>query len=203
MATIARIFLWLVLILAWALVIIFGAAVFFGGDLLTRVVGLVIALIALAIALGIQRLMRRFRHAKPPRDQAESPEPPEPLHPPADLDHGDFDFPGLGHFKDRTALHLDRNGFDAIRLGKPHRYAWSDVEEFLPVSMQVGASGVLYGRFKTVGFRLRGRGDSLWVRISRWGTDADILLPAVAMAPADLLPLMEGYRRRYSAVGYD
>jgi hypothetical protein len=56
--TIARIFLWVVLVLAWALVVIFGAAVFFGGDLFTRVVGLVIALIALGLvweAVGERR----------------------------------------------------------------------------------------------------------------------------------------------------
>jgi hypothetical protein len=194
--TIARIFLWVVLVLAWALVVIFGAAVFFGGDLFTRVVGLVIALIALGIALGIQRVMRRFRHAKPP------PVMPEPLHPPADLDHGDFDFPGLGHFKDRTALHLDRNGFDAIRMGKPHRYAWSDVEQFLPVTIHIGGAAVVYGNFDTVGFRLHGRGHTLWDKIGRWGTDADILLPAVALAPKDLADLMERYRKRYSAVVY-
>jgi hypothetical protein len=193
--SLARGVLWLVLVLAWALVVVFGAAIFFGGDLLTRVIGLVIAAISLAIALGIQRFMRRFRHAKPPAVK------PEPLQPPADLDHGDFSFPGLGHFADRTAIHLDRNGFDAIRLGKPHRYSWGDVEEFLPVKVHVGP-GVIYGNFDTAGFRLRGRGQSIWDKIGRWGTDADVLLPAVALDPNDVVEMMERYRQRYSAVVY-
>ena len=194
---VGRLFLWVVVGLAWALVVIFGAAVFFGGDLLTRVVGLVIALVALAIALGLQRFLGRFRHAKPPAEK------PEPLHPPADLDQGDFDFPGLGHFKDRTALHLDRDGFDAIRLGKPHRYAWNDVEAFLPVSLYFGGpNAVAYGRFNAAGFRLRGRGHSLGDRIGRWGTDADVILPSVALPPEDLIKALEGYRQRYSAVVY-
>jgi hypothetical protein len=140
--------------------------------------------------------MRRFRHAKPP------PVKPPPLQPPPDLDHGGFDFPGVGHFKDRIAIHLDRDGFDAIRLGKPRRYAWSDVEEFLPVTISTGAGGVVYGHFTTAGFRLHGRGHSIWDKIGRWGTNADILLPAVAMDPDDLVTAMEGYRRRYSAVVY-
>jgi hypothetical protein len=190
-------FLWAVVVLAWALVVIFGAAVFFGGDLLTRVVGLVIALFALAIALGLQRFLRRFRHAKPPA------EPPEPVHLPDDLDAGGFDFPGVGHFKDRTALHLDRDGFDAIRMGKPRRYAWSDVEAFVPTSLYFGGpSGGVYGHLNAAAFRLRGRGHSLGDRIARWGTNADVILPSVAMAPDDLVKAMERYRQRYSAVVY-
>ena len=196
-ATLARILLWVLLVLAWALVVIFGAAVFFGGDLLTRVVGLVIALVSLAAALGLQRTMRRFRHARPPSDTP----PPEPLRPPADLDEGDFTFPGLGHFKDRTALHLDHEGFDALHLGKKtRRYSWGDVEDFRVVSLSIG--GGIYGRIPTVGVRLRGRGHSLGDRIGRWGTGADVLLPTVAMAPDDLAKLLEGYRRRYSPVFY-
>ena len=192
-----RFFLWVVVGLAWALVVIFGAAVFFGGDLLTRVVGLVIALVALAIALGLQRFLRRFRHAKPPAEK------PEPLQLPPDLDHGDFDFPGTGHFKDRTALHLDREGFDAIRMGKPRRYAWSDVEEFVPLSLYFGGpTGAVYGNLNAAGFRLRGRGHSLADRIGRWGTHADVVLPSVAMAPADLIEALERYRQKYSAVVY-
>jgi hypothetical protein len=197
LATLARVLLWIVVVIAWAPVVIFGAAVFFGGDLLTRVVGLVIALVSLGIALGLQRVLRRFRHAKPPAVK------PEPVHAPADLDHGDVSFPGLGHFEDRTALHLDRDGFDAIRLGKPRRYAWSDVEEFVPVSLQIGGpAGVLYGHFDTAGFRLRGRGHTIWDRIGRWGTDADVLLPAIAVPPSELVEAMERYRQRYSAVVY-
>jgi hypothetical protein len=195
-AIVARVFLWLVLVIAWALVVVFGAAVVFGGDLLTRIVGLVIALIALAIALGTGRLMRRFRHAKPPAVK------PEPLRPPPDLDHGGFDFPGLGHFKDRTALHLDRNGFDAIRLGKPRRYSWADVESFRVVDISTGGASVVYGRIRTAAFALRGRGDSFWGRVARWGTGADVLLPAVAMDPDELVEAMERYRQRYSPVVY-
>lgn len=193
----ARVLLWCVVVIAWALVIVFGAAVAFGPDLLTRLVGLVIAVLSLAAALGTQRILRRFR---PPRPHLAAPVA-EPPRPPADLDHGDFSFPGVGLFKDRTALHLDRAGFDALHLGRPRRYSWADVEEFKIVTLSIGGSA-LYGKVDTLAMKLHSRGRSLGDRIGRWLGGADEVLPAVDMNPHELMEVMERYRQRYSPVVY-
>ena len=55
---------------------------------------------------------------------------------------------------------------------------------------------------KTVGFALRGRGHRLRDRIARLGSGVDVLLPAVAMDPAELAEVLERYRRRYSPTFY-
>jgi hypothetical protein len=197
--TLARIFLWLIVVFAWLLVVVFGAAVAFGGDLFTRVVGLVIALISLGIALAAHGALRRFGLMRPPR--AKPAVEVEAIHPPEDLSGG-FSLHGVGWpWKNKIMLRLDTTGFEARGYRKMKRFAWDDVEAFLPVDFKTAPNPSVSPNIHTVGFRLRGHGKRLDERIGRWFGNADRILPLLPMPPAETIEMMERYRQRYSTPG--
>ena len=193
----ARVLLWALVVIAWALVVIFGAAVFFGGDLLTRVVGLVVALISVGIALLARRGLRIIQPPPGP-----PPPPPELIHLPENLDGGPVVLPGVGVWKHHRALTIDRDGFDAMRLlGKVKHFSWNEVESFGEVEIRIAtANTIAYpARIQTTGFKRVGA-PTLGQRIGRWYADSDEILPMVPVDRAELVAAMERYRRMYSAV---
>ena len=196
MKTLARIGLWVLLILAWALVVIFGAAVFFGGDLFTRILGFVIAVIAIGIASLVGRGLRVLRPPPGPPPPA-----PELIHLPENLDAGPVILPGAGVWKNHRALTIDRNGFESMRLfGKVKHFSWDEVESFKEVEITVATTNmVVYpARVKTTGFKHVGP-PTLSRRIGRWFVDADEILPVMPVDRAELVTAMERYRQLYSS----
>jgi hypothetical protein len=196
--------LFLLLAFAVLIVIVFGAAIIFGGDSTTRLMGVVLTLVGLAIGylanFGLSRLPAPGWEEKQ-RERREAREA-EENRPPDDIS-GEIVIHGRGRLSRDAELRLTPQGFEATHPRRSVAHTWDEIASITPVVVGPVPVGVT-GTANSVGFKLRDgpfHHPSRAERFSRWFLHADELIPGLyERSPHDVADLMERYRERYSTV---
>src|SRR4051794_36221524 len=172
-----RIGLWLLLALALLVAVIFGAAILFGGDSTTRLVGVVLTVVALGIAyaaaFGLSRLHPKGWEEKQRRRREAEARPPDDI-------EGEVVIAGRGKLSREARLQLTPQGFDATHPRRSVTHAWNEVEKTFPT--RIGGYHTLYAPPNAVAFKLRDgplHQPSRSERITRWLMNADEMLPGL------------------------
>jgi hypothetical protein len=192
--------LFVLLALALLVAVIFGAAIIFGGDSTTRLVGVVLTLVALAIAYAT---LIGLSHLPPPGwDERQRKKREAENRPPDDIG-GEVVIHGRGRLSRDAVLRLTPDGFEATHPRRSVAHRWDEIADITPIGVGPVNPGV--GRpANAVAFTLRDdplHHPSRTERFTRLVAGGDDLVPGLYERSApDIAELMERYRERYSTV---
>ena len=189
-----RILLRVLMAFAWLLIIVFGAAILFGGDTTTRLTGAALTAIGVGLALAARAGLRRTAPAPPPAP---------PPRPPDDIEKETLIL-GRGRLSRGATLRLNATGLELHHRKKTITFAWNDVSEFKVVYLGSGQPGVR--GTPLVGYSLREtplRPRKRSEKFTHFMMGTDQTLPGIwERPPSELCPLLERYRQRYSTTAF-
>jgi hypothetical protein len=192
--------LFVVLAFAVLVVVVFGPAIIFGGDSMTRLIGVVLTLVGLAIAYaavgGLSRLPPPGWEEKHRKKLAAENRPPDDI-------SGEIVLHGSGRLSRDAVLRLTPQGFEAKHRRRTVAHTWDEIARIFAAALGPTTPGCTPVR-NSIAFKLRDgplHHPSRTERFTRWFMGGDDIVPGLYERSAiDIADLMERYRQRYSTV---
>src|SRR3954471_18586630 len=192
--------LFMVLAFAVLVVLVFAPAIIFGGDSMTRVIGVVLTLVGLAIGYaavgGLSGLPPPGWEEKHRAKLAAENRPPDDI-------SGEIAIHGRGRLSRDAVLRLTPDGFQATHRRRTVAHRWDEVARIFAAALGPTPAGCTPVR-NSIAFKLRDgplHHPSRTERFTRWFMGGDDIVTALYERSAiDIADLMERYRKRYSTV---